>query len=241
MLPILIVDSQDTAAVNLLQQNSVPAVHLKNVNSACEWLQKNECSLIISETAFNDHTGFYLVRFLRRTLGDKLTPFMFVSDKRAVKWRVHGLRSGANDYLCKPYNHEELLARIKAHLRVAKLLKNPPVKKNEIDETFSALPPYTFGEFTVNYQQFSLTLNGKPVSLTHQEFRLLAYLIAHKDVAVKKDELLDRLWQYDISVGLRTIYTHLSWLREKLKCETKPEGYIKTVRQVGYMFTEEPF
>ena len=241
MLPILVVDSQDTAAVNILQQNSAPVVHLKTVNSACEWLQKNKCSLIISETQFSDHTGFYLVRFIRRTLGDKMTPFMFVSDKRAVKWRIHGLRSGANDYLCKPYNHEEFLARAKAQVRIGKLLKNPPLPQNELDKTFSKLPPYTFGEFTVNYQQFALFKNGKSITLTHQEFRLLAYLISHKNIPIKKDELLDRLWQYDVTVGMRTIYTHLCWLREKLKSETKPEGYIKTVRQVGYMFTEDPF
>ena len=242
---ILIVDgTNDTAAQNLLEETGYTVTTLRNVSQAAEWLQRNKCDLVISETNFQDHTGFFLVRFIRKKLGDLRIPFIFLSSKRSTKYKVHGLKNGANDYITKPFIHEEFLARVKVQLRTGMLLKNTP-HTSDTNESKGLNPalelhePYNFGPFTINYQQVKLEKNGKTVQLTLQEFKILTYLIERANQAVKKEDLLDNLWQYDAVIGLRTVYTHLSWLRDKLRTEEKPGGYIQTVRQVGYMFVPE--
>ena len=245
MEQILIIDgTNDTAAQNLLEESGFAVTVLRNVAQAAEWLQRNKCSLIISETNFQDHTGFFLVRFLRKKLGDLRTPFVFLSSKRSTKYKVHGLKNGANDYITKPFVHEEFLARVAVQLRTGALLQRSQKKIDDngqkgLSPALELKEPYSFGPFTINYQQVKLEKNGKAVNLTLQEFKILCYLIEKSNQAVKKEELLDNLWQYDAAVGLRTVYTHLSWLRDKLRTDEKPGGYIKTVRQIGYMFVPE--
>ena len=117
--------------------------------------------------------------------------------------------------------------------------KNEDTAQKGLNPSLELKEPYSFGPFTINYQQVKLEKDGKPVTLTLQEFKILSYLIDKSDQAVKKEELLDNLWQYDAAVGLRTVYTHISWLRDKLRTDEKPGGYIKTIRQIGYMFVSE--
>ena len=242
---ILIVDgTSDTAAQNLLEEAGYDVTVLRNVAQAAEWLQRNKCDLVLSETNFQDHTGFFLVRFIRKKLGDLRLPFVFLSSKRATKYKVHGLKNGANDYITKPFVHEEFLARIEVQLRTGAMLmrsqrKNDDNTQKGLNPSLELKEPYSFGPFTINYQQVKLEKDGKPVTLTLQEFKILSYLIDKSDQAVKKEELLDNLWQYDAAVGLRTVYTHISWLRDKLRTDKKPGGYIKTIRQIGYMFVSE--
>lgn len=241
---ILIVDgTSDTAAQNLLEEAGFTVTVLRNVTQAAEWLQRNKCSLIISETNFQDHTGFFLVRFLRKKIGDIRTPFVFLSSKRSTKYKVHGLKNGANDYITKPFVHEEFMARVNVQLKTGALLMRSSKKIDDngkgLSPSLELKEPYSFGPFTINYQQVKLEKNGKPVPLTLQEFKILCYLIDKSNQAIKKEELLDNLWQYDAAVGLRTVYTHLSWLRDKLRTDKKPGGYIKTIRQIGYMFVPD--
>ncbi|NLK45279.1 MAG: response regulator transcription factor [Treponema sp.] len=245
MEQILIVDStNDTSAQNLLEESGLNVSVLRNVTQAIEWLQRNKCALVISETNFQDHTGFFLVRFIRKKLGDWRMPFVFLSTKRSTKYKVHGLKNGATDYITKPFVHEEFLARVRVQLRIGTLLQNSKKKSDDnepkgLNPALELKEPYNFGPFTVNYKQVKLEKNGKVIALTLQEFKVLTYLIEKSNQAVKKEELLDNLWQYDAVIGLRTVYTHISWLRDKLRTDEKPGGYIKTIRQIGYMFVPE--
>ena len=234
---VLLVDSTDTASiVELLSSSDFTVTISRTVTQALDYLQKNHFDLLITETSLPDKTGFFLIRFLRKKLGQKKMPVIILSNRKATKFKIHGLKIGANDYITKPFVYEEFLARVQVQMRILSLIENTynTSDRKKIQSNIMSKPDYFFGPFRLNYQQVVLYKNNEKVPLTFQEFKLLVYLIDHKNQPVSKDEILDKLWKYE--VGSRTIYTHMSWLREKLKCEENPEGYIKTVRQIGYMF-----
>ncbi|MBO4731667.1 MAG: response regulator transcription factor, partial [Spirochaetaceae bacterium] len=234
---ILLVDATDTTAVvDLLSGSDFTVTVSRSVTQALDYLQKEHFDLLITETSLPDKTGFFLIRFLRKKLGQKKIPVIILTTRKATKFKVHGLKIGANDYITKPFVYEEFLARVHVQMRILSLIENTSdtSDRKKIQSSIMSRPDYFFGPFRLNYQQVVLYKNDEKVPLTFQEFKLLVYLIDHKNQPVSKDEILDRLWKYE--VGSRTIYTHMSWLREKLKCEENPEGYIKTVRQIGYMF-----
>lgn len=240
MKQILIADNSETyTSASLLQEAGFTVTIVHTTTQAIEWLQKNQCDLIISEVSFTDNTGFFLVRFLRKKLEDKRTPFIFVSEKKTTRHRIHGLKSGANDYIVKPFLHDEFLARVQVQLRIGFLMKHVAKEnpRNSLGMLIEAKQDFSFGPFILQYKKVMLLKNGVQVPLTFQEFKLLIYLVEHCNQVIKKEDLLDKLWKYDLAVGMRTVYTHMSWLRDKLRTSEKPEGYIKTIRQVGYMFS----
>lgn len=249
MQSILVVEKNESSSESNAESSSVKellegagflATLVHTTTAAIETLQKNSFDLIISDLPFSDRSGFYFLQFLRKKLRNKKTPFVFVSKYNASKNVIKGLNLGANDFISRPFVNEEFLARVNAHLRVSQLLNSTDEDSaKKLDPILELKEPYSFGPFTINFQKVTLSKNDEIIPLTFQEFKLLAYLIEHKGLAVKKEDILDKLWKYDLSVGLRTIYTHISWLRDKLRTEEHPQGYIQTVRQVGYMFVEE--
>ena len=234
---VLLVDSTDTTSiVELLSGSDFTVTLSRTVTQALDYLQKNHFDLLITETSLPDKTGFFLIRFLRKKLGQKKIPVIILSSRKATKFKIHGLKIGANDYITKPFVYEEFLARVQVQMRILSLIENTynASDRKKIESSIMNRPDYFFGPFRLNYQQVVLYKKEEKVQLTFQEFKLLVYLIDLKNQPISKDEILDKLWKYE--VGSRTIYTHMSWLREKLKCDENPEGYIKTVRQIGYMF-----
>jgi two-component system, OmpR family, alkaline phosphatase synthesis response regulator PhoP len=177
--------------------------------------------LVVLDGMLPGRDGYDVCRTLRHR-GVK-TPILMLSARGQVVDRVVGLQLGADDYLTKPFDVTELLARINALLRRAK-----PAGVNV----------YAFGDIVVNVRSAEVQRNGRTVELTAREFQLLTYLIEHRGAVLSRDELLNAVWGYEASVFTRTVDVHVGLLRQKLESHPRKPRHILTVHGLGYKFVE---
>ena len=153
-------------------------------------------------------------------------PIIILTAKDKEFDKVMGLDGGADDYMTKPFGVLELSARIRSLLRRA---AEPSVAYD--------MKVTSYGKLSVNPDTREVVSCGNKVQLTYKEYELLVYLIQNKSRVVTREELLDRLWDYNAEVETRTLDIHIRTLRQKLGDEVS--NYIKTVRSVGYRFVAE--
>ena len=178
--------------------------------------------LVLLDIMLPGKSGLDVCRELR--FRGKDVPILMLTAKSQLVDRVVGLKIGADDYLTKPFEAPELLARIEALLRRAKKEKLAPVGQ------------YQFGNVEVDFERGDVTKAGVPISLAGKELELLRYLIDHRGNVVSRDELLEGVWEYQPGVSSRTIDVHVAWLRQKLEDNPQNPRHIHTVRGVGYRF-----
>jgi two-component system alkaline phosphatase synthesis response regulator PhoP len=179
--------------------------------------------LIILDVMLPRKNGFDVCRDLR---GKNIqTPILMLTARGQVVDKVVGLKLGADDYLTKPFEVLELLARIEALLRRA-----PTTVNNSPDA-------YNFGDVQVDFRRAEVVRDGNAVELSALEFKLLQYLIEHRGIALTRDELLDEVWGYDAMPTTRTVDVHIAWLRQKLEPNPRRPQFIATVHGLGYKFT----
>ena len=178
--------------------------------------------LVILDVMLPGKSGFEVCRDLRQRGSD--TAVLMLTAKTQVVDRVVGLKLGADDYLTKPFDPAELLARVEALLRRV-------TKENR-----AAVSRFEFDGIDVNFDSSEVTKNGEQISLTAKELQLLRYLVEHRGNVVPRDELLQRVWEYQSEVSSRTVDVHVAWLRQKLEANPGHPKYIHTVRGVGYRF-----
>jgi two-component system alkaline phosphatase synthesis response regulator PhoP len=138
--------------------------------------------------------------------------------------RVVGLKLGADDYLTKPFEPPELLARIEALLRRVKKVRQTPVIQ------------FQFGNIDVDFEKGVVLKGGVPIGLAGKELELLRFLVDRRGKVVSREELLEGVWEYQPGVSSRTIDVHVAWLRHKLEEHPQNPVFIRTVRGVGYRF-----
>ncbi len=177
--------------------------------------------LIVLDGMLPGRDGYDVCRTLRQR--GVQTPILMLSARGQVVDRVVGLQLGADDYLTKPFDVTELLARIDALLRRAK-----PAGVNL----------YSFGDVVVNVRSAEVARAGVPVELTAREFKLLTYLIDHRGAVLSRDELLNAVWGYETSVFTRTVDVHVGLLRQKLEAHPRKPRHILTVHGLGYKFVD---
>jgi two-component system alkaline phosphatase synthesis response regulator PhoP len=183
---------------------------------------RRECfDAVILDVMLPGMSGFDLCRDLRQQ-GVK-TPILMLTARGQLIDKVLGLKLGADDYLTKPFEMMELLARIEALLR--RLPKN----------TTGGLG-YSFGEIEVDFRRAEVKVKRVPVELSAKEFRLLKYFIEHRGAVLSRDELLNEVWGYDAMPSTRTVDVHISWLRQKLEPNQAHPQFILTVHRLGYKF-----
>lgn len=178
--------------------------------------------LIILDVMLPGMNGFDVCREVRKRGVD--AGVLMLTAKGQLSDRVVGLHLGADDYLTKPFEVPELLARLEALLRRVKKQGRPGVLQ------------FQFGNVEVNFQKGEVLREGARVALAGKELELLRYLIDHRDTVVSREELLEGVWQYQPGVSSRTIDVHVAWLRQKLEENPQVPRFIHTVRGVGYRF-----
>ncbi len=179
--------------------------------------------LIILDVMLPGKNGFEVCRELRQQGND--VAVLMLTARTQVMDRVAGLKLGADDYLTKPFEPPELLARIEALLRRVKQDNRTPVVR------------FQFADIEVDFDKGAVQKGGAVVSLAGKELELLRCLIDHRGKVVSRDELLEGVWEYQPGVSSRTIDVHIAWLRQKLEDNPQTPKHIHTVRGVGYRFS----
>jgi two-component system alkaline phosphatase synthesis response regulator PhoP len=181
--------------------------------------------LLLLDILLPGTSGLEVCRELRRCgVG---TPILMLTALGDVVDRVVGLRTGADDYLPKPFATAELLARIEALLRRSGTAGRSAVPPPD---------PFRFGDVEVRFREVQVVKGGRPVHVTHRMFELLRVLIQRRGEALSRDQLLDEAWGPDATPSARTVDVHVAWLRQRLETNPKAPRYLQTVRGVGYRF-----
>ena|SRR3989339_2270482 len=213
MVKILIVE--DDKAINDLIAMNLKLVGYEYIqaydgNEAIKILENEHPHLILLDVMMPHIDGFSLME--QKYFSD--IPVIFVTAKINVADKVKGLKLGADDYIVKPFETVELLARIETVLR----------RTNKAEQEFKV------ANVIIYLDEHIVTLNGEPVELTSREFKLLETLIKNRNIALSREKLLDLAWGYDYYGDTRTVDVHITKLRKKLYLER----HIKTVYKLGY-------
>jgi two-component system, OmpR family, alkaline phosphatase synthesis response regulator PhoP len=179
--------------------------------------------LMVLDVMLPGKSGLDVCRELRRQGKD--VAILMLTAKTQLTDRVVGLKLGADDYMTKPFEPAELLARIEALLRRVKKEHLAPVAR------------YRFDGVDIDFERGHVQKNGTSINLAAKELDLLRYLIDRRGKVVSRDELLEAVWEYQPGVSSRTIDVHVAWLRQKLEDTPQHPRHIHTVRGVGYRFS----
>jgi two-component system, OmpR family, alkaline phosphatase synthesis response regulator PhoP len=184
---------------------------------------REQFDLIILDVMLPGQSGLKVCEKLRQ--GGWSTPILMLTARRQVMDKVVGFKTGADDYLTKPFKMVELLARIEALLRRA----GQPGAAPGVH--------YQFGTLAMDLRKAEVSRDGQPVNLSAKEFQLLRYFVEHRGAMLSREELLREVWGYDALPSTRTVDVHIAWLRQKLEKDPKNPLLILTVVGLGYKFT----
>lgn len=197
-----------------------------NGKNAINKVKEKKFDLILLDVMLPDVNGFDICETIR--LNDEQTPILFLTAKSDSEDRIKGLTIGGDDYLTKPFNIEELLLRIKLLIK----------RSNQVDDSSDSITTYSIGNFTINFNSFEVVDNeGVVTPLTKKQINLLKLLIDKKNQAVSRQEILEKVWGYEIYPTTRTIDNVILSFRKIFEKNTKPNTYFKSIRGVGYKFT----
>ena len=213
------IDIRELLTYNL-ELEGFDVVGAANGEEAYRALRSEPIQLVVLDLMLPDISGLEICRYIRRDSALSRIPVIMLTAKGEEVDRIVGFELGADDYVTKPFNIREMILRVKAVLARSKMT---PVTGKALRR----------GPLMIDPEQYEATVDGRQLSLTATEFRLLHHLAAHPGHAQNRDELLDVIWGEDKFVTPRTVDTYIRRLREKLG----PAGeMIQTLRGVGYRF-----
>jgi DNA-binding response OmpR family regulator len=197
-----------------LMRNGYRVVWVRSGEEALVELDRHRVRIVLLDIGLPGKDGFDVCREMRTRSN---VPILMLTARDEEPDRIVGLEVGADDYLTKPFSPRELVARMKAILR-----RSEPQQGKE--KTVS------LGDVVLDRESHDVTVAGRPVELTAKEFDLLAYFMAHPDMVVSRDLLLERVWGQEYPGGTRTVDVHVAQVRRKLD---RPD-LIRTLRGTGY-------
>ncbi|MBI3882590.1 MAG: response regulator transcription factor [Verrucomicrobia bacterium] len=183
---------------------------------------ENQFDLLILDVMLPDISGYEICRAVREQGYDGA--ILMLTAKGQITDRVKGLRTGADDYLVKPFDSDELLARVSALLRRVHKEDLTPVMRIK------------FGNATADFAQNEFSKDGKPVSLAAKEAELLRFLVNHRGQVMPREKILKQVWKEQPFITARTVDVHIAWLRQKLEDDPQSPKHILTARGEGYRF-----
>ncbi|MGB1247687.1 MAG: response regulator transcription factor [Chitinophagales bacterium] len=197
---------------------------VENGSDAIKRFQNQRFNLVILDVMMPEVNGFEVCEKIRLTDSD--TPILFLTAKDTGNDKINGLKLGADDYITKPFNLEELLLRTKVLVKHS--LKGT--------ESSNELATFVFGENSINFNTFVANTSSDTISLTSKESQLLKLLVDRKNQVVSRQQILQYVWGYDVFPSTRTIDNFILAFRKYFEKDPKNPQYFKSVRGVGYKF-----
>jgi len=222
---ILLVEDEPGLVLTLtdrLRSEGYSVEALYDGTDAVERAARNHFGLIILDVMLPGKGGFEVCQELRQR--GFTTPILMLTARTQMADKVKGLKIGADDYLTKPFEMAELLARVEALLRRGSRAGN------------DGPDFYELGPLRIDMRRSEVFLDGAPATLSTKEFQLLRYLVEHRGRTLTREELLKDVWGYASAPSTRTVDVHVAWLRQKLENDPKQPKYIITVHGQGYKF-----
>ena len=195
---------------------------------ALDIARSEKADLIVLDIMLPRLDGFEVCRILRREM---TTPILMLTAKAEETDKVVGLELGADDYMTKPFSMREFLARIKAMMRRAEIVK---IGESSAKEAAAAI--IKVGELEIDFARHTVSRSGTLIDLSPKEFDLLAFLAKNREQVFSRDQLLEKVWGYDYAGDTRTVDVHIRWLRQKIESDPANPKHLLTVRGIGYKF-----
>ncbi|GGF62577.1 putative transcriptional regulatory protein YkoG [Paenibacillus albidus] len=228
---ILVVEDEEKIARLLqieLECEGYSVLIANNGRSALDIYQSEVAlDLILLDVMIPGISGIELLRRIRQH--DPHTAVLMLTAKSAVEDKVSGLDLGANDYITKPFQIEELLARIRAALRLA------GARKKE-----SGNQSLTAGNLQLNETTREVVRDGQSIELTPREFDLLVYLLKNKRQVLSREQITVAVWGYDYQGDTNVVDVYIRYVRKKIDPQQKEQELIHTIRGVGYVLKDQP-
>jgi two-component system alkaline phosphatase synthesis response regulator PhoP len=222
---ILIVEDDEAMAVGLrdgfgFEGYDVSLVH--DGESALRMAADDDWDLMILDVMLPKMSGLDVCRQIRKDGGN--IPIIMLTARGQEIDKVVGLKSGADDYVTKPFSFLELVARVEAILRRSSEVAKGPER-------------YRFGDVKLDFGRMEALKGERAVDLSRREFELLRYMVGHRGKAIPRERLLEAVWGYDDQSHTRTVDMHVAKLRKKIEDDPANPAFVVTVHRVGYKFT----
>ena len=227
-MKILVIDDDKTIQLmikSVLKKNGYDVTSVELGKEGRELAAEESFDCIILDMRLPDMDGMEVLKYLRDH--KILTPLLILSARDGVESKVKGLHSGADDYLTKPFDFNELLARIEA------------ITRRTIDKVEGQSEIYKAGELWINLLQREFKIGQHKVFLTNNEFNLMTYFLQHPDRVISKEELSNNVWGIDFDTQTNFVNVYISYLRKKIRDYTSKE-YIETIRGEGFRLNSDP-
>ncbi len=221
---ILIIDDEEATVhliAMLLEKRGFETIKAYRAEEGLRKAYRHQPDLVLLDIMMPDMDGWEICKRLRE-MSD--VPIVFLTARSDVKDVVHGLEMGADDYITKPYDNDELVARVRAHLR-----RSPRPNMSE-ELVFDA------GEFRINFMNREVWVRNELKHLTPKEFNLLAILVRNAGRVVTRTELVTQAWGEEYGDAIDSLKLYIHYLRQKLEVNAQQPEYIITSRGVGYRF-----
>ena len=228
---ILIADDEAQIAELIelyLEKDGMSVIRAVDGQDAWTKIQENKVDLAIVDIMMPVMDGYQLIKKIRSRYA---MPVIVLSAKGEDSDKILGLDLGADDYMAKPFNPLELVARVQAQLRRFQQL-NP--------QTAQRTGPLVIGEIALDEEACTVTKRGEPITLTQTEYKILAFLMNNAEKVLTKKQIFESVWDAQYYSDDGTIMVHISNLRDKIEDESKQPVYLKTIRGLGYKFEKEP-
>ena len=227
---ILVVDDEKDIVELIsynLEQEGFAVIKAYDGQMAWERVKTAKPDLVVLDLMIPGIHGLEVCKLIRRDAATETLPIIMRTAKSDQVDKILGLELGADDYVTKPFNIRELIARIRAVLR-----RYEGRQQIELSETFA------FQGLSVNFGSCTVAVDGKKVDLSSREFKLLKFFTGHPGRVYSRDQLLDYVWGDEAFVEPRTVDVHISRLRATIEQDKENPKYILTVRGIGYKFAD---
>ena len=227
---ILVVDDEKDIVELIsynLEQEGFAVIKAYDGQMAWERVKTAKPDLVVLDLMIPGIHGLEVCKLIRRDAATGTLPIIMLTAKSDQVDKILGLELGADDYITKPFNVRELIARIRAVLR-----RYEGRQQIELSETFA------FQGLSVNFGSCTVAVDGKKVDLSSREFKLLKFFTEHPGRVYSRDQLLDYVWGDEAFVEPRTVDVHISRLRATIEQDKGNPTYILTVRGIGYKFAD---